>query len=595
MDKILAKAAQTKKEIAQLQESQKKLKKDTDNLKNATQEQLEAYTLGEIELKKYKKEVRDSQKVLDAFIYIQNQDIRTKDQARDANRKLIAIANQLDATNEDQAATLKKVNAEIDKNTDFIKDNASEYEKTKINIGNYKEKVTEALKESGLFGQEFQRITNISQTFAPVFNTVRAEFKQGAADIRNAKTETQGMTKAQKLLTIGTNASSGALKIFRASLMATGLGIFVVLLGSLVTYLTTTQEGIDKVNRFLTPLKEIMGALLGLVQDFGKDIFEAFSNPKKLIKDLGELVKQNLINRFEGFVSILNRIINFDFDGIGDDIIQTATGVENASEKVSKLGSQTADFFATAAQRGREMADLQIEIEKGEIRLIGLQSDYEKQIKEQNKIAEDQTKTQAEREAAAKRSIELSEELLKEQNKQLDMEIELAQKKTEANDTSREDEKEIAELQARRNENETRALELQTTQQNKLNTIRNQIESERTAAQQAALQRQNEIFDAELKRNQLAIEMYKAKQGFAARTSAEELKLAQDLYQKELEIEQKKLAAKKITQEEFNLFVQQKQNELGRMQAELAVEIYDRELEAFKKSHEEKIKVPLIR
>lgn len=45
---------------------------------------------------------------MDAYINIQNQDIRTKNDARDANLKLIAIANQLDATNEDQAKLLKK-------------------------------------------------------------------------------------------------------------------------------------------------------------------------------------------------------------------------------------------------------------------------------------------------------------------------------------------------------------------------------------------------------------------------------------------------------------------------------------------------------
>lgn len=582
VDKLLSKTGQTKKEIFALQQANKDLKKDTDNLKNATQEQLDAYAQNEVQLKNLRKQYSNSTKVLDAYINIQNQDIRTKDQARDANRKLIAIANQLDATNEDQAELLSRVNKEIDQNTEFIKENASEYEKTKINIGNYKESIKDALRETGLFGEYQEDLNNVMVAFQPVYDNLKQDFREGADLIKFNSEATKDMTLAQKAWMVINNLTAASLKVLRVALIGTGIGAFVVVLGSLIAYLATTQEGIDKVNKFLAPMKEIFSSLLGVVQDFGKEIFDALSNPKQLIKDLGNLVKENLLNRFEGFLNIIERIKNFDFDGIGDDIIQTATGVENAAEKVSKLGDRANKFFKEAAARGREIENIQQTLNKSEAEYIRTQAELRKEFEQQKKLSEDVNKTIPEREAAAKRAIEAQEEIRKGTVERLELEAKLLELKQQANDTS---DAEKADL-ARKLAEIDKALEEEaaktTEAQNKLNSIRKE-----GAAKQAEYAR--EAFEEELKRNELAIKTYEAKQGYAEKTAEQELTLAREVYEKQLEIEKKKLEAGKITQEELNLFILENQNELARKQAEIAVANAERELEIFKQSHQSKL------
>ena len=164
VDKLVSKTGKARQEMESLRKANSDLKKETLSLKNATKEQLDQFTRNEVEIKNYRREIRNNEKVLNAYINVQNQDIKTKQDAREANLKLIAIANKLDTTNQDQAKLLKKVNAEIDRNTDFIKKNSSEYEKTKINIGNYKESVKQALNETGLFGGQLQKL------FSPVLH-----------------------------------------------------------------------------------------------------------------------------------------------------------------------------------------------------------------------------------------------------------------------------------------------------------------------------------------------------------------------------------------------------------------------------------------
>lgn len=589
VDKLVKSAGEAKQEIESLRKAQRELKKDTDGLKNATSEQLNQFAKNDVEIKNLSKSYRNSIKVVDAYINIQNQDIRTKDQARDANLKLIAIANQLDSSNEDQAATLKKVNAEIDKNTDFIKENSSEFEKTKLNIGNYKESIKEALNESGLFGDQTKAVNDIMVSFAPVFDNLKKDFKEGAALIRGNTEATEGLTKAQRIQAIATNLSSGALKIFRAALIGTGIGAIVILFGSLISYLSTTQEGIDKVNKILAPTKEIFKALFGVVQNFGKALFDALSNPKKLIVDIGKSIKENLINRFTALGKIIEAVMNGDISGIGDGIVQAATGVENLTGKVKNAGKETSKFFADAAKRGKEIADRQVEIEEGANELILLEGKYKEQIKEANKAAEDASRSQKEREEGAKRSLEISEKLLAAQNSQLDLQIQQKKEQHKANDTNREEIKELNELIAKRNENNAAALELQTTQQTKLNSIRAQVESEKNKNYQEALSRQSKLFDMEISRNELSIKNFIAEQGFAAKTAQEELQLAQTVFEKQKEIEEKKLAAGKTSQEELNLFIRENQNNIAKLQAEIAVDLANRELEIFKQGHLSKL------
>ncbi|MEO2059405.1 MAG: hypothetical protein ABGW76_04940 [Mesonia sp.] len=589
VDKITAKAGKARQEMFSLQKANRDLKKETNNLQSATQEQLDQYTKNEVGIKKYRKQISDSQKVLDAYINIQNQDIRTKQDARDANRQLIAIANQLDTTNADHAKTLDQVNAEIDRNNDFIKENASEYEKTKINIGNYEESIKNALSSTGLLGNEVSQVTNIYQNFAPVFNTVRAEFKQGADDIRNASAATEGMSKTQKLLTITTNASSGALKLFRAALIGTGIGAIVVVLGSLVAYLTSTQEGVDKVNRFLTPMKEIFSGLLGIVQNFGKEIFDAVSNPKKLIKDLGEMIKQNLINRFEALASIANKVLNFEFDGIGDDLLQAGTGVEDLTGKLAEAGSKAGDFFDEAYKRGQEIQKLTEDIEKAEINQALVRQQNTNILREQELIAKDRGKTDEERQAALEKAQEAQQNIVDYEANILEMKIKQLELQQQANDTSREEEKELQNLRAERLrlDEESRRVEMRFL--GTKNQLENEAEARRKKAQQEEIQRQEELFNITVQRLNLEMEIFIARQGYAEKTKEQELEIAEEVYERQLEIERKKLEAGKITQQELYLFILQQENDLAKRRAEIAIDNAERELEAFKDNHLTKI------
>lgn len=582
VDKLVSRTGQVKQEIERLRAAQKELKKDTDNLTSATKAQLDEYTRTELEIKNLNNEYRASNKVLDAYINIQNQEIRTINEARDANLKLIAIKNDLDTKNEDHIKLIEKINKEVDKNTDFIKANSSEYEKTKINIGNYKQGIIDAYEELGIFGKYQTEVNQIFQAFAPVFSNIRNEFKQGAQDIRNSTKATEGMTAAQRAQQVATVAGSGALKLFRAALIATGVGAFVVILGSLISYLVSTQEGIDKVNRVLTPLKQVFGSMLGLIQEFGKELFEAFSNPKQLIIDIGNMIKENLINRFTALGDIIRAVLDGDWGALGESVIQAATGVDDLTGKVKNLGDQVGATFNEAWQRGKQIEQLQQNLNKTEAAYITQQAALRKEFEQQKKLAEDITKPIAEREAAAARAIQTQEEISKGTIERIKQEAEILRLKQMANDTSDAEKAELARKLAEIDKAIEEEAAKTTEAQNKYNGIVKEGNDKRIAMAKEASDRAIEIQQQELA-------LYIAQQGVRAKTLQEELAIAKGVSEQKLAILEAEFKAGKKSKTEYETEKIQIANEFAKQQAEAAVANAERELEMLQESYDSRI------
>jgi len=72
-------------------------------------------------------------------------EVTTIKEARDQNALLNKLRNDTNATTEEGQAEIAKLNAKLDENNNFIKENADQYLKQKINIGNYSESIKEAL------------------------------------------------------------------------------------------------------------------------------------------------------------------------------------------------------------------------------------------------------------------------------------------------------------------------------------------------------------------------------------------------------------------------------------------------------------------
>lgn len=268
----------------------------------------------------------------------------------------------------------------------------------------------------------------------------------------------------------GVGGLTSSLGAFRTALVSTGIGAIVVVLGLLINYLTSTQEGIDKVTAVTRPLQAIFEKLKGVLQELGgklfKQIAEAIKNPRQAIIDLGNAIKDNLIARVEAlakFGPALAKIFRGEFASgfkdLGNAVIQVTTGIENGIDKISDAASDLADFVSEAVKQGQRLDALQKQIEKAELAQITRSKQLQLVIAQQKAIVEDETASYDARRQAAQNALTAQQALLNSELALLDKRIEKMKLEHSLNDTSREEEKELAELYAKRLE-----LQAQTTE-----------------------------------------------------------------------------------------------------------------------------------
>lgn len=248
-------------------------------------------------------------------------------------------------------------------------------------------------------------------------------------------TITGAMGKAR----VGVNLVTTSFHTLKGAIAATGIGLLVLSLGLLINYLTSTQAGIDKVNKVLTPMKVIFEKLQGVVQNLGGNLF----------KGLGEMLNGNVS---KGFSSITN-------------------GAKQAGDELGKA-------FTDGIKQGGELADMNIKIEQTEIALTEARSVLNNKYQEAMEIAKDQSKSEEQRRAAAKSAQALENELLDKEQEFIDMKIEKLKLEQTFNDTSREGYLELANLEAERTDFETQASKRRTKARSLENTITEEIATE---------------------------------------------------------------------------------------------------------------------
>ena len=234
----------------------------------------------------------------------------------------------------------------------------------------------------------------------------------------------------------GVKTFIAGLKMTRAAIIATGIGALVVGVTALVSAFGKTEAGARK-------LKVVMAGLSAGIEFFTVRIQAAG----------GYLV--NLFTKgHTAAAEEFNKALK-DVDATLDGAISQAVRLEKAQQA---------------------LIDRQIEMTKR-------RAEDRKDIKEYNMVAEDTTKSLEEREAAAKSAIEIEKALMAERLSIAQKEAEIHAERMSMGASTEEDRMKQAELEAQVMDLQTESLELQTTLNNKLNTIRN--EAARVAEEEA--------------------------------------------------------------------------------------------------------------
>ncbi len=384
---------------------------------------------------------------------------------RQQQKLLVAELDKLDISTEAGVAAQKELSAQILDLTNIINEADEATGNFRGNVGNYANDIREAIPFTGEFADTIDNLSGSARLAATGFS----------------------------LINKSVNDTNKAFRVFKIVLASTGLGAILLLLSSLVTFLTSTQRGLAAVRKVTTPLVVLFQSLIGVLQNLGGEVFDrlvqAVENPKQALQDLGNFIRDQILVRFRAFgqaaigiSEILSGNVTTGFERLKQSGLDALTGIEDSANALNSALQSTRDLINQSIDAGARINALNSSINRGEIDLIKRRSELLRIAKEQNDVAEDTRATFEERANAARTAIAAEDELRELELAQIDRRIALLKLQQSFNDSSIEDEKELAQLQADRNDVQTSIQEARTTLRNKLNIIEQQ--------QEAALQKQ---------------------------------------------------------------------------------------------------------
>lgn len=481
-----------RKNINLVKEEQKKLADAIKLAGGATDAQIQKQIQLEGTLKDLQGEQRNSVRVMENLDKVYKANEGSITQLRAKLSVLTAQWNDLSEEERENAeigGLLQKRTKEI---SDALKTQEGRIGDNRRSVGSYTESILAASDGSGKLGNVISTLKGIygelSETIGAAKESIQAEAEAKLA----SKAATDASTVSTNINKAAIIGNVAALKLLKYALLATGIGAVLVLLGGLISFLTRTQEGIDLVNTKMKGFTTVISVVIDQLSAVGKSILEFINGIESmgdLLEKLGKGILDGLITRFKGLGVILDGIINRDFSKIQDGIAQSTIGVTDATAKSKEWADNLNEVRKSAEGIEREYQRL-----RDAERALSVDREKANVLIEQNKkIAEDVTKSESERVAAAKRAdVALTDitnrqlSLQRERIKNIEAEQALTNNLTADNDQLAQEQAKLYQLEAA---NTGRSIELQ----NKLNSIRQEGAAKARAATLAQLEAEAQL------------------------------------------------------------------------------------------------------
>ncbi len=264
-------------EIAKLKAEQKDLVKETKGLTTATDEQSRQYIETDARLKQLNAEYANNKKVLAeassgvaGLNDVLQKENKTISEAENANKKLSLIRSQITTDTQEGRDAITEINNKIGENNDFIKENSDALKLQKMNVGNYKASVSEALGELNIFNGGLDGFLERSQEAGGSGNLLKNSFN-GVKDSVVATTK----------------ASLG----FLATPLGAALAAIALVVGILYGAFKSFTPLVDKVEQGMAALGAVVNvvknSVIALVTG-AKSLGDVFSNLGGSMRDAAQ-------------------------------------------------------------------------------------------------------------------------------------------------------------------------------------------------------------------------------------------------------------------------------------------------------------------
>jgi hypothetical protein len=438
----------------------------------------------------------------------------------DIEKEIIGYEKQLKKTSKADLAGRKNLNDKIKITKERLKD-----EKVALkDVNKEKKKANETLKESTANSKDYSGVLGI------------IDQKTGGA--------ISGFTK----LTSSVGGATKGFNLMKVAIIGTGIGALLIALTSLSAAFTSSEEGQNKFAKIMAVIGSVVDNVVTLMSDLGLMIISAFENPQKAIEDFSKLIKDNIVNRFEGLLELLPALgnaVSLLFKGefaeagkvAANAVGKVALGVEDVVGKTEAAISATKDFIDEIVKEGKiagQIADQRAKADKLDRDLIIERANANRDRADLlNKAADRENKNVQEKIGFLKEAGQIEEDITNKEIAAAQLRLQAKIAENEQANSTKDDLLEEANLKAR-------LIDLETAKLRKAKLVTTQIAT-LTAEARATEAAAQAIIDKKAEEDRLKAASDEEKRILAIKAITDKYKLEAELTELEqLEVDEEK-------------------------------------------------------
>ena len=409
--------------------------------------------------------------------------------------------------------------------------------------------------------------SGVEQSIGNVEKSVE-DTSQATAGLTNQLDKmTGGAVTGLRNMTKGVKTAITGMKTLKGAVAATGIGLLLVAITSLVAYFKRTERGAQALRKITATLGAVMDKLVDVVINLGEGIFNAFTNPKEAILGFADTLKTYVTDKItailDGF-GMIGKAIKSVFEGDFENAAKLASeGLQKIYIEGSpvvdlmKSGAKAAGEFANELERtataANDLADRENKLKVAERDFLSVRAETNKLIAEKRLLVEDEKMAMEERIGALDEAIEAEQRTIAQELAFAKERADILEAQSKLAESDEETLQAVAEARARVTELETSSLRTQK-----------RLEGERQSLLLQQEARLNQAIDAERKAAEEQIKILEAT--FKAikkrqEEEAKELLIPTDEVEKTLMVQQMQTQAvetesqkrRRIRQDEFEL------------------------------------------
>jgi hypothetical protein len=422
----------------------------------AAEKEIEELRQGFAELSKEEQENTEVKEKFNSSIRVLNKEIRSNRRVLDESIKTSKDASEATKAQEgslvQMRAQLKLMTRQYENLSGEERDNTDAGRQLGIQV----RELTEDLKsKEKAIGDNRRNVGNYTDSIVQAAGSIRFMGVNLGQVVNNLKSTRAGL-----------NQNVRGFSNLRVAIIKTGIGVLVIALGSVITYLTQMQEGMDRVSKIMAGVRAGVQVLRDAFAQFGKEVL------------------QDLAMRFSALGDIIMGLLTLDFERMKNGLSDITQSGNFTKISLTDLGMSMIEAAKAAAELERRTQELRDAT-------IAAIADDQRRRNEINALAaqyRDEGIALEERLEMLDRASELESELHAEQLQRAKERFLIEKQRQALSESTAEDLERLANLEADYIKLQGESNMLQITIQRRRSRIINQVQRQEEQAAQAIIQ-----------------------------------------------------------------------------------------------------------